>query len=246
MDQSNLKVLPQEIRDMVYEDLFEGDFFEMSLLPLQICGEMRVAATQALVRKRKTAVLNANNHTFSALTALNYIQRQVLVQRFQAIPPQMISDRLTFELQHDCRLITSISNHNSTRVTSAQFTRDTRTVAAIVSPCKLTISVNFTFHSLSVTPSSNPYHMADPGQLWTACRRDEPLTHQACEQVVFKISATDKIEAQKAVDETFAEKCRQFEAHRAHKMCIVSLSIDKALESLATARDMMTDMVNLL
>ena len=33
--------------------------------------------------KRKIAVLNINNDAFSALTAMNYNQRQVLAQRFR-------------------------------------------------------------------------------------------------------------------------------------------------------------------
>ena len=84
MDAIAVNALPLGPREMVYEDLFEGDFFKVSLPPLQLCGEMRAEAIHALIRKRKTAVLNSNNDAFSALTALNYIQHQVLAQRFQA------------------------------------------------------------------------------------------------------------------------------------------------------------------
>ena len=45
---------------------------------------MRAETHQALIMKRKIAVLNINNDAFSTLTAMNYNERQVLAQRFQA------------------------------------------------------------------------------------------------------------------------------------------------------------------
>jgi hypothetical protein len=72
------------------------------------------------------------------------------------------------------------------------------------------------------------------------------MSSQECEQIVFKIPADDKIKAQKIIDEVFAAKCGQFEAHRAHRVCFIRLGIDETLQNLVDARDMMTEMVGLL
>jgi len=246
MDQSNLMALPLEIREMVYDLLFEGDFFYISLTPLQLCGTMRAEAHHVLTRKHKTAFMNSRNDSSSALTALNHHQQRALAYRINAIPPQLRSNRLTFELQHDCRVVSPMLSNHTTPVSSAQFTRDTRNLVTMVSPCKGVISVDFIFHSLSAHPSTHSYHSANQTRLWDVCQHGEPMTSQECEHVVFKITATDKVQAQKMVDEVFAEKSRQLEAHRAHKVCFMRLGVDKALASLTTARDMMTEMANLL
>jgi hypothetical protein len=52
------------------------------------------------------------------------------------------------------------------------------------------------------------------------------VSSQECEQILFKIPTNDKIQAQKNVDEAYAEKCRQFEAHRAYRVCFIRLGID--------------------
>jgi hypothetical protein len=63
------------------------------------------------------------------------------------------------------------------------------------------------------------------------CPQGEPMSSQECEQILFKVPAHDKAQAQQTIDEAFAEKCSQFEAHRARKMCFVRLGMGEALES---------------
>jgi hypothetical protein len=139
---------------------------------------------------------------------------------------------LTIEVQDNCRLIGPILAFAITSsVSNAQFTRDIRNLVTTISPCDVVISVNFVFNSLSDTPPTSLYHAADPGQLLNVCPQGEPMSSQECEQILFKTPAHDKIQAQQTIDEAFAEKCSQFEAHRAHKMCFVRLDMGEALES---------------
>jgi hypothetical protein len=250
MNNSPIGALPVEVREMIYENFFEGDFFRISLVPLTLCEQMKAEATKTLVRIPKTAIVECGNVSSRALTAPNFNQLRALAQRFSAIP-QALKSRLTFEVQHDCRLLGSTPLLGNfalpTVVSNAQFTRDIRNLVATVSPCNVVISVNFTFNSLSGSnPSSSSYHAADRGRLSNVCPKGDPVSPQECEQILVKISAVDKIQAQKAIDEAFAAKCSQFEAHRAHRVCFIRLGIDQALQNLVDARDMMTEMVDLL
>jgi hypothetical protein len=65
------------------------------------------------------------------------------------------------------------------------------------------------------------------------------MSSYECEQILFKIPVNDKVQAQQIIDEAFAAKCSQFEAHRAHRVCFIRLGIDQALQNLVDARDMM-------
>jgi hypothetical protein len=246
MNNTPIGALPLEIREMVYENFFGGDFFRVSLAPLTICDEMNAEANRTLARIHKTAILDCGNDNTSALTAPDFNQLRVLAQRFSAIP-QNLKSRLTFEVQHDCSLLGPIQTVAvGTTVSNAEFTRDIRNLVATVSPCNVVISVNFLFNSLSGTPSTSSYHVTNPGLQSKVCPQGDPMSSQECEQVVFKIPADDKIKAQKIIDEVFAAKCGQFEAHRAHRVCFIRLGIDETLQNLVDARDMMTEMVGLL
>jgi hypothetical protein len=245
MEKTSLGKLPLEVRQMVYENLFGGDFFKISLAPFMLCSEMNAEVTQTLVRIPKTAILNCGNAIHRALTAPSANQLQILAQRFNAIP-QALRSRLTIEVQHDCMLIGQIQPFAiASFVGNAQFTQDIRNLVATVSPCDVVISVNFGFNSVSTTPSTNSYHAADPGQVWNVCPQGE-MSSQECEQILFKIPTNDKIQAQQIIDEAFTEKCQQFEAHRAHRVCFIRLGMDEALQCLVDARDMMTEMVDLM
>jgi hypothetical protein len=104
MNNTPIGALPLEIREMVYENFFGGDFFRVSLAPLTICDEMNAEANRTLARIHKTAILDCGNDNTSALTAPDFNQLRVLAQRFSAIP-QNLKSRLTFEVQHDCSLL---------------------------------------------------------------------------------------------------------------------------------------------
>jgi hypothetical protein len=67
-----IDALPLEIREMVYENIFEGDFFKIALAPFMLCDEMNAEATQTLIRITKTAILDRGNVNTRALTAPSF------------------------------------------------------------------------------------------------------------------------------------------------------------------------------
>jgi hypothetical protein len=245
MDKSHFKKLPLELRQMVYEDCFEGDFFDISLAPLQVCSEMREEADQFLKKMNKQIVLHSDNAGWMAWAALDPQRLQALVQRINTTPPHLRPNRLVFQLQHEYNLIHS--THGVKSITGAEFSTWTRQLIAAVHPCDVELSVNFAYHRLSPCLSTFSYHADQPGEMWTVCPRDAPMKSRACEHILVKVSLLDKTRAQKVVDDAFAEKRRQFDAHRNHRMCHVKFSgVDKALESLTVAHRRMNDMFELL
>jgi len=250
MDNSLLRLLPLEIREMIYEDCFEDDLFEVmkkpnSLALLQLCRELRPETEQFLTRHTK-AILNGGNMDTSALTVLDADQQTALAQLVGAIPAHLNLKKFVFELQHDCRVICPGMYASYTSVIPPQFTANTRAFVAIVRPYEAVISVNFTFHKLSTYPLTNSLHHTSHGSVSTVCPHDDPMTIQALEQGVIKLSASDKTKSQNAADQAFARKRRHFEAHRTHKVCFVKVGIDKALDSLANAQDHINAMIQLL
>jgi len=248
MGQSGLRKLPLEVREMVYEQVFEGDFFDTSLVPLHICREMKDEAYETLRRMYKKIVIQSTNKSWKAWAALDPAECQALVQRIGTVPPHLVTNRLSVQLQQECSLLLDLSKPGYTSITEADFATRTRQLIAAVHPCDVELSVNFTFHAMGVYSTTTSYHNAKCTYLFTVCSRDEPMDSRACEQMLVKVSLLDKTRAQKAVDDAFAEKRRQFEVHRTHRVCFVRASgIDKgALEALAVAHRKMNDMVALL
>jgi hypothetical protein len=247
MDQSGFRKLPLEVRSMVYEEFFEGDFFATSLVPLHICREMKAEAYEALRKMYKKIIVQSTNKSWKAWAALNPAECQALVQRVNTIPLQLVSNKLIIRLQHECNLIQDVSKPGFTSITGAEFATRTRQLIAAVHPCGVELSVNFTFHALSNYVGTNSYHDAKRIGHFIACARDSPMDSQEGEQMLVKVSLLDKTRAQKVVDEAFAEKRRLFEVHRAHRCCgVKARGIDKALESLTVAHGRMNDVVALL
>jgi hypothetical protein len=247
MDQSSLRKLPLEVRSMVYEEFFEGDFFNTSLVPLHICREIKEEAYDTLRRMYKKIIIESRNKSWKAWAALDPAECQALVQRVNTIPPQLVSNKLVIRIQHECSLIRDVSKIGFTSITGAEFATRTRQLIAAVHPCGVELSVNITFHAMSNHVGTNSYHDARQIGHFIACPRDSPMGSQAGEKMLVKVSLLDKTRAQKVVDEAFAEKRRLFEAHRTHKYCTVrARGIDKALESLTVAHGRMNEMVALL
>ena len=70
------------------------------------------------------------------------------------------------------------------------------------------------------------------------------MNSQDCEHMVVKFSARDVVKARRQVAEAFAEKRRQLEVHRAHKICFIRISgLDTAVAALATAEGMVNAMI---
>jgi hypothetical protein len=248
MDGSGFRKLPLELKTMVYELSFGHDLFDISLAPLGVYREMRDEANQALNKMRKSIVVTTKNMSGKAWAALDLAECQALVQRIGTVPQHLVTNRLAVQLQHECSLLLDLSKPGYTSITEADFATRTRQLIAAVHPCDVELSVNFTFHAMGVYSTTTSYHNAKCTYLFTVCSRDEPMDSRACEQMLVKVSLLDKTRAQKAVDDAFAEKRRQFEVHRTHLVCFVRASgIDKgALEALAVAHPKMNDMVALL
>ena len=232
---------------MVYEQVFEGDFFDTSLVPLHICREMKDEAYETLRRMYKKIVIQSTNKSWKAWAALDPAECQALVQRVNTIPPHLVSNKLVIRIQHECNLIRDVSKIGFTSITGSEFATRTRQLIAPVHPCGVELSVNITFHAMTNHVGTNSYHDAKRIGHFIACPRDIPMDSQAGEQMLVKVSLLDKTRAQKVVDEAFAEKRRLFEAHRANKYCTVrARGIDKALQSLTVAHGRMNGMVALL
>jgi hypothetical protein len=66
-----------------------------------------------------------------------------------------MSFSLVVQLQHDCNLICNASSTTTMSITGAEFATCTRQVIAAVHPCSVELSVNFTFHPMSVFVSDS-------------------------------------------------------------------------------------------
>jgi hypothetical protein len=249
MDGSHIGALPLELLEMICEESLGGDFLKVSLAPRSVCKEMSGIADRVLKRMYKTAVLEGQNDRTNVKTALDVLQFQDVVRRFNAMQPHLKSTRLTFELQHDCSIVAGTTS-SLPALGDVEFTRDTRNLVRALSPCTLVLSVNITFHSVGALPSTRSNHGEASGRIWEICSRDAPMTSRDCEQMLVKFLAHDKNAAQSAVDDTFAKRYGQFNAHREHKnhkMCGVRTSrMNGAIQSLANAQDMINHMVSLL
>ena len=73
-----------------------------------------------------------------------------MVQRVNTIPPQLVSNKLLIQFQHDCNLICNASSTTAMSITGAEFATCTRQATAVVHPCSVKLSVNFTFYPMSV------------------------------------------------------------------------------------------------
>ncbi|KAM0722380.1 hypothetical protein Q7P37_001821 [Cladosporium fusiforme] len=76
------------------------------------------------------------------------------------------------------------------------------------------------------------------------CQRDVPLSGDGCSSVKLVFPINDHSEALKAVDNIYQNKLEALERHRLHRMCTVRIELDKILEGLEKAHDMMLDLVD--
>jgi hypothetical protein len=244
--------IPLGLQHVIYTVGFRGDSRAMiygvnRLAILQLCSSIRKEAIKSLMRD-VVVFLAPRYSDNNAMTVLTPQECQAVSLWIGTIPAHIPSDKLEFRLQHDCRLVIDPNDHfDFPWLNAPLFTANTRLLVAAVRPRDVVMSVNFTFHALSKLPYNKSYHEPLPGRLWIVCSRDESMMSQACENILINFTALDKTKAQKSVNDAFAKRRRQFEAHRGHRMCFIKLSgIDKALAALTKAHDMTNEMISLL
>jgi len=76
------------------------------------------------------------------------------------------------------------------------------------------------------------------------CQRDVPLSGDGCSSIKLVFPISDHTAALKAVDEVYHKKLEALERHRTHRMCTVRIELDKIVDGLEKAREMMLDLVD--
>jgi hypothetical protein len=271
LNDSVLGKLPLELRRMVYRACFDNTDqnviatrFSNTLLssispailttnmrtllaPLQVSSQMRRKAIDLLLGD-KTAIIYRNMANDTVNSPMIYLSAQQIASwgfTINMIPIHLRSPRLTYELRHDCLMDGDVDQFPP--LTGTEFARSIDRLVTVMQPCELVLSVNFAYHKIAACRSSKSYHVqgiAAGGSLTFVCSRDEPMNSQDCEHMVVKFSARDVVKARRQVAEAFAEKRRQLEVHRAHKICFIRTSgLDTALAALATAEGMVNAMI---
>lgn len=76
------------------------------------------------------------------------------------------------------------------------------------------------------------------------CQRDVPLSGDGCSSIKLVFPISDHTATLKAVDEVYHKKLEALERHRTHRMCTVRIELDKIVNGLEKAREMMLDLVD--
>lgn len=214
------------------------------LAPLQVCRQMRHEALESLLGG-KTVVIYTGKSISTVNTPMVYLSPQHIASLGalnNRIPVGLRSPKMIYEIQHDCRL--GGEESYIPPLTGLNFAQGIDSLVTLMQPCELVLSVNFFYRKMSsCSHVSKSYHGSV--QPWNpVCARDKPMNPQDCEQMLVKFSARNTVKAHKQVAEAFAEKRRQLEVRRSHRMCQIRVSgIDKSFAALAIAENMVNEMI---
>lgn len=75
------------------------------------------------------------------------------------------------------------------------------------------------------------------------CQRDIPLSGDDCSSVKLVFPINDHSEALKAVHSVYHSKLEALGRHRTHRMCTIRIELDKIVDGLEKAHEMMLDLV---
>jgi hypothetical protein len=260
MPESLIGRLPGELRNKVYGYLMESDSIprghpsglevyrvttqegkslaiRKKLAPLQVCRQMRAEAIgyffdEPIWLSHQIQILNEN---YLAMVAPTEGELKNWSAMLSKIPMHLRSPWMTFEYRHEYVLIKDTLLTSEPIGRGADFKAGIRALVKAVRPHKVVVVINLFFHSMGRAVASNT-RPSEPGYV---CIRDQPMTVADCESILVKISTSDAVEAYRLVKHAFAEKRRELEAHRAHRVCFIRLSLGLALARLEIAEKRM-------
>jgi len=151
------------------------------------------------------------------------------------IPMHLRSPWMTFEYRHEYALIKNTMPTSEPIGRGADFKAGIGALVKAVRPHKVVVVINLFFHSMGRAVASN----MRPSESGRVCVRDQPMTVADCESILVRIPTSDAVEAYSLVKHAFAEKRRELEAHRAHRVCFIRLGLDLTLARLEIAEKRM-------
>lgn len=262
LSESILGRLPKELSNKVYELVMDADFtsrdghhrlqgtahkpqeeepltLRQRLAPLQVCREMRAEAIGYffqkpvwLMHQKRTP---SEYHTTMAVPTDDELK--VWSAMIANIPMHLRSRWLTFQYYYKCELsIFSVIN-TTPREPGPEFEAGIRALVKAARPHQVVVAVNLFFHRMGA------FGVSGMGPTKPVCIHDEPMTVTECESILVKIPTSDAVKAYRMVQAAFAEKRRQLEVHRSHRVCFIRLSLQKSLERLEIAEQKIRELM---
>jgi len=204
------------------------------LAPLQVCSGMRSAAIGYffqnpvwLMHHKRTLT---EYHTSMAIPSDDELRTwSAMIAR---IPMHLRSRWLTFQYYYEYDLSFFSALYPKPLESGPDFETGIRALVKAARPQEVVVVINLFFHRMGAFGGSGS---RPSGPVQFICNRDQPMTVADCESLLVKIPTSDAVKAYGMVQDAFAEKRRDLEKHRSHRVCFIRLGLDKSLQRLEIA-----------
>jgi hypothetical protein len=204
----------------------------------QVCKDMRAEAIPFFFQGKPVWLLHKDRYDFEVYTPMAIPTTEELHDwstMIAKIPAPLRSPQMTFEYRHECMLNKDASLLGQPLHGGARYAAGIRTLIGAAAPNEVIVTINLNYFSIGTFKVDCPFFNAgvfNP-QPVHVCTRDEPMTAVEFERILIKIPTSDAKKACQVVKRAFADKREKLEKHRSHRMCVVRLKLNKALERLA-------------